>query len=157
VPQALALMPPAARPDVLHQSGKRHFEKVENAYRQMGVEATVQPFLDDMADIYAQADLVICRAGALTVAELAAAGVASILVPFPFAVDDHQTSNARFLSERGAAVLLPQKKMTPQHLANLLQGMTRERALEMALAARAAGQPDAAQRVAQVCAELAKA
>lgn len=157
LPQALALMPPAVRPDVMHQSGKRHYEKVEKAYQQMGVEAMVQPFLDDMADIYAQADLVVCRAGALTVAELAAAGVASILVPFPFAVDDHQTSNARFLSERGAAILLPQQNMTPQHLANLLQGMTRERALEMAVAARAAAQPDAAQRVAQVCVELAKA
>ena len=157
VPQALALMATAERPDVLHQSGKRHFEKVEQAYQQMGVEAVVQPFLDDMAQMYAQADLVVCRAGALTVAELAAAGVASILVPFPHAVDDHQTSNARFLSERGAAVLLPQKKMTPQHLANLLQGMTRARALEMAVAARAVAQPDAAERVAQVCAELAQA
>ncbi len=155
MPEALALMPLAARPDVLHQSGKRHYEKVQKAYMQMGVEATVQPFLEDMADIYGQADLVVCRAGALTVAELAAAGVASILVPFPHAVDDHQTSNARFLSERGAAVLLPQQKMTPQHLANLLQGMTRARALEMAVAARAAAQPDAAQRVAQACVEAA--
>jgi UDP-N-acetylglucosamine--N-acetylmuramyl-(pentapeptide) pyrophosphoryl-undecaprenol N-acetylglucosamine transferase len=98
--------------------------------------------------------VVICRAGALTIAELAAAGVASILVPFPFAVDDHQTGNARFLSERSAAILLPQNKLTAQHLANLLRGMTRERALEMAVAARAAAQPAAAQRVAEICMEL---
>jgi len=109
-----------------------------------------------MAFFYDQTDVVICRAGALTVAELAAAGLASILIPFPFAVDDHQTGNAHFLSDRGAAILLPQKTMTPQHLANLLQGITRESALEMAQAARAAAQPVAAQRVAKVCAEVAK-
>jgi UDP-N-acetylglucosamine--N-acetylmuramyl-(pentapeptide) pyrophosphoryl-undecaprenol N-acetylglucosamine transferase len=156
VPQALALLPEESRPDVLHQSGKRHFDAVQAAYQQAGVEAQITPFLDDMAFFYDQADLVICRAGALTIAELAAAGVASILVPFPHAVDDHQTSNAKFLSERGAAILLPQKTMTPQHLANLLSGMTRERALEMAQAARALAHPAAAQQVAEVCTELVK-
>jgi len=156
VPLALSLMPQESRPDVLHQTGNRHLETVQEAYRRTGVDAEIRPFLDDMAFFYAQTDVVICRAGALTVAELAAAGLASILVPFPHAVDDHQTGNAHFLSDRDAAILLPQKSMTPQHLANLLQDMTRERALEMARAARAAAQPAAAQRVAEVCAEAAK-
>ena len=156
VPQALALISESARPTVLHQSGKQHFETVQEAYRQAGVKAEIRPFLDDMANSYRQADVVICRAGALTVAELAAAGLASILIPFPYAVDDHQTGNAQFLSERGAAILLPQETLTPQHLADLLQGMTRERALEMAQAARAVAQPAAAQRVAQVCEDAAR-
>ena len=155
MPQALALLPQAMRPNVTHQSGKQHFEATQAAYQQAGVHAEIRPFLEDMAHCYAWADVVICRAGALTIAELAAAGVASVLVPFPFAVDDHQTGNARFLSERGAATLLPQNELTPQRLAGLLQGMTRAHALEMARAARAAAQPAAAQRVAQVCAELA--
>ena len=157
MPQALALLPQAVRPSVTHQTGKQLFEAAQAAYQQSGVNAEVKPFLEDMAHYYAWADVVICRAGALTIAELAAAGVASILVPFPFAVDDHQTGNARFLSERGAAVLLPQNELTPQRLAGLLQGMTRAQALKMAQAARAAAQPAATQRVAQVCAELAAA
>ena len=156
VPRALALL----REDmfnVVHQSGKQHFEAVRDAYKQANVSAEIKPFLEDMAHYYGWADVVICRAGALTVAELAAAGVASILVPFPFAVDDHQSGNARFLSERGAAILLPQNEMAPQKLAELLRGMSRERALEMAQAARAVAQPAAAQRVADVCAELVAA
>ncbi len=155
MPKALALIPQAERPDVLHQSGKNHFEATQAAYRDARVDATVLPFLDNMAFYYAQADVVVCRAGALTVSELAAAGVASILIPFPFAVDDHQTVNARFLSERGAAVLVPQTELTPERLADLLRGFTRERALQMAKAARSAAQPDAAKRVAQICAEVA--
>ena len=103
------------------------------------------------------ADVVICRAGALTVAELAAAGVASILVPFPFAVDDHQTHNARFLSERGAAVLLPQTELNAEGLAQLLRDLTREKLLAMAQQARSVAKVDAAQRVADVCKELAEA
>ena len=157
VPQALALLPENMRPHVVHQSGKQHLELVKAAYEQAGVAADIKPFLEDMAHYYAWADVVICRAGALTIAELAAAGVASILVPFPFAVDDHQTGNARFLSERGAAILLPQGEMTPQRLAGLLRELSRERALEMAQAARAAAQPAAAQKVATVCMELAAA
>ncbi len=119
-------------------------------------EVDIRPFLDDMAASYANADVVICRAGALTVAELAAAGVASILVPFPFAVDDHQTHNARFLSERGAAWLLPQGELSAEKLARLLQEMTREKLAAMAQQARGAAKPDAARQVAQVCAELAE-
>ena len=155
VPQALALLPQASRHNVLHQTGKQHLEAVRTAYQQAAVNAESQPFLDDMAQHYAWADVVICRAGALTIAELAAAGVASILVPFPFAVDDHQTGNARFLSERGAAALLPQTELKPQPLANLLQGITRERALNMAQSARKLAKPEATRCVAQVCMELA--
>ncbi|MDR0481402.1 MAG: undecaprenyldiphospho-muramoylpentapeptide beta-N-acetylglucosaminyltransferase [Gallionellaceae bacterium] len=155
VPQALALLPEDIRPDVLHQSGRRHLEAVQAAYQRAGVHAEIMPFLDEMAFFYSQADLVICRSGALTVAELSVAGIASILVPYPSAVDDHQTGNARFLSERGAAVLLPQTEMTPQRLADLLKDISRERALEMAQAARSGARPDAAQRVARICAEVA--
>jgi UDP-N-acetylglucosamine--N-acetylmuramyl-(pentapeptide) pyrophosphoryl-undecaprenol N-acetylglucosamine transferase len=154
VPQALALLPETTRPKVLHQCGKRHFEAVQAGYLQAGVQAEISPFLEDMAFCYQQADLVICRAGALTVAELAAAGLASILVPFPFAVDDHQTANAHFLSDRGAAILLPQQELTPRHLASLLQNITRESAMAMAIAARALAQPRAAQHVAEVCSAL---
>ena len=110
LPQALAMLPPEMRPNVLHQTGKQHYAAVKQAYQQAGVKAEVKPFMDEMARHYGNADLVICRAGALTVAELAAAGVASILIPFPFAVDDHQTRNAEFLSKHGAAVLLPQRE-----------------------------------------------
>lgn len=156
VPKALAMIPPEARPHVLHQSGKLHYQATRAAYEAAGVEAMVAPFVDNMAFYYEQADLVVCRAGALTVSELAAAGLASILIPFPLAVDDHQTVNAHFLSDRGAAVLLPQKEMNPERLAELLRGMTRERVAKMAQEARAAAQPKAAQRVAEVCAEVAK-
>jgi UDP-N-acetylglucosamine--N-acetylmuramyl-(pentapeptide) pyrophosphoryl-undecaprenol N-acetylglucosamine transferase len=156
LPQALALLPESSRPQVTHQTGKPHFAAVETLYQQAGVSAEVRPFLDDMDARYAAADLVICRSGALTVAELAAAGVASVLVPFPFAVDDHQTGNARFLADHGAAVLLPQTELTPEKLAGLLQEMTRERALAMAEAARKLAKPDAARQVAAICEEVAK-
>jgi UDP-N-acetylglucosamine--N-acetylmuramyl-(pentapeptide) pyrophosphoryl-undecaprenol N-acetylglucosamine transferase len=156
LPQALALLPQDVRPDVLHQTGKQHFEAVKRLYQQAGVNADIKPFMDEMAKHYSNADLVICRAGALTVAELAAAGVASILIPFPFAVDDHQTRNAQFLSKRGAAVLLPQSELSAEKLAQLLQELSREKLLAMARQARGLAKADAAQRVAQVCAELAE-
>ncbi|MDP1996393.1 MAG: undecaprenyldiphospho-muramoylpentapeptide beta-N-acetylglucosaminyltransferase [Gallionella sp.] len=155
LPQALALLPQDERPNVLHQTGKQHFKAVQQLYQQAAVQADVQPFLDDMAACYANADVVICRAGALTIAELAAAGVASILIPFPFAVDDHQTHNARFLSERSAALLLPQKELNAEKLAQLLRELTREKLLAMAQQARSVAKADAAQRVAQVFADLA--
>jgi len=156
LPHALALIPIAARPQVLHQTGKQHFAATQTLYGNVQVSANVQPFLDDMAKQYAWADLVICRAGALTIAEISAAGVASILIPFPFAVDDHQTANAKFLSAHEAAILLPQASLKAQHLADLLQALTREKALVMALAAHKLAKPDAAQRVAEVCTELAE-
>lgn len=156
LPQALARLSEQERPDVLHQTGKKHFETVQKLYAQAGVTADIRAFLDDMANQYARADVVICRAGALTVAELAAAGVASVLIPFPFAVDDHQTHNARFLSEHGAAVLLPQQELSAETLAQLLRQMNREKLLAMAQAARSLAKPEATQQVANVCKELAE-
>jgi UDP-N-acetylglucosamine--N-acetylmuramyl-(pentapeptide) pyrophosphoryl-undecaprenol N-acetylglucosamine transferase len=156
VPRALALLAPGERPRVTHQSGKAHRAALEDNYRRAGVEATLVDFIDDMAGAYADADLVICRAGAMTVSELAAVGVGSVLVPYPHAVDDHQTGNARFLSERGAALLVPQAELDAQRLAGLLRGLTRARLLEMAGRAREAARPDAADRVAEVCEAMAK-
>ena len=155
VPQALALIPPADRPQVTHQSGARHLAAVEKYYRDAGVEAKLLPFIDNMAVQYAESDLIICRAGASTIAELAAAGIASVLVPFPHAVDDHQTHNARFLSECGAAVLIPQHELTPQKLAELLRALNRDALLEMATKARSLAKPDATQSVADECMRLA--
>ncbi|MFA6121349.1 MAG: undecaprenyldiphospho-muramoylpentapeptide beta-N-acetylglucosaminyltransferase [Sideroxydans sp.] len=155
LPKALALMSEAERPNVLHQTGKKHFEAVQKLYEQSGIGADIRAFLDDMANQYANADVVICRAGALTIAELAAAGVASVLVPFPYAVDDHQTYNARFLSEQGAAVLLPQTELNAEKLAQLLRGLDREKLKAMAIAARALAKPEATQSVVNVCKELA--
>lgn len=157
VPQALRLIPENRRPQVTHQAGAKHLDTLRKNYAEAEVAGELVAFIEDMAACYADCDLVICRAGALTIAELAAAGVASILVPFPFAVDDHQTSNASFLSDQGAAVLLPQNKLTPQALAQLLMGLTRVRLLEMAVKARALAKPDATQLVAQACMEMAKA
>jgi UDP-N-acetylglucosamine--N-acetylmuramyl-(pentapeptide) pyrophosphoryl-undecaprenol N-acetylglucosamine transferase len=155
VPQALALMPAAERPEVTHQSGTRHLAQVEANYRRAGVSVMPVAFIADMAAQYASSDLVICRAGASTIAELAAAGVASVLVPFPHAVDDHQTHNARFLAERGAAVLVSQSELTAQTLARLLASFTREALLGMAQKARSAGRPDATEAVADECMRLA--
>jgi len=156
VPQALSLLPEEARPEVTHQAGAKHIEALHAGYAAAGVRAEALAFIDDMARRYGDADVVICRAGALTVAELACAGVASILVPFPHAVDDHQTANAKFLSARGAAVLLPQAELSAQRLADLLRGFTRERLLDMSEKARALGKPDATEAVARACMELAK-
>ncbi len=151
VPQALALIDPPQRPVVIHQAGARHLDVLQANYAGAGVQAQTLAFIDDMAARYADADLVICRAGALTVSELAAAGVASVLVPFPHAVDDHQTSNARFLAEAGAAVLVQQHELSAHRLADLLTGFTREQLLAMAVRARALAKPDAAAAVAAVC------
>jgi UDP-N-acetylglucosamine--N-acetylmuramyl-(pentapeptide) pyrophosphoryl-undecaprenol N-acetylglucosamine transferase len=155
VPRALALLPVAARPIVTHQSGAQHVEALKQAYATAGIPADTPYFIDDMAAAYAQADLAVCRAGATTVAELAAAGVPSVLVPFPHAVDDHQTTNARFLSDAGAAVLLPQGELTPERLAALLAELDRKRLLGMASRARSLGRPDATAAVARACMELA--
>lgn len=153
VPQALALLSENERPDVVHQAGEKHIDALRAAYAAAGVEANTVAFIEDMAGAYAWADVVICRAGALTIAELAAAGVASILVPFPHAVDDHQTANARFLVRAGAAMLLPQDELTPERLA-LLRTLTRGQLLEMAEKARALARPNATSEVAQTCRAL---
>jgi len=154
VPQALALMSEELRPNVVHQTGRQHHAAVVQMYQQAGVKADIRAFIDDMAESYAAADLVICRSGALTVAELAAAGVASLLIPFPFAVDDHQTHNARFLSERGAAVVLPQTALTAEKLAQWLGEQRREKLLVMAQQARGLARADAAAAVAALCTEI---
>ena len=156
VPRALALISSGPHPEVVHQAGAKQFDTLQKNYAAAGVKAELLPFIDNMAARYAWADLVICRSGALTVAELAAAGVASLLVPFPHAVDDHQTTNARFLSEHGAAVLIPQSELTPEWLAEWLQDCSRENLLQMAKAARSQAKTDATRQVADICKELAK-
>ena len=155
LPEALAALPVAERPQLLHQSGKHHLSSLQQRYSDLNVHAQCMAFIADMPAAYADADLVICRAGALTVAELAAAGVPSILVPFPHAVDDHQTANARFLSEAGAAILMPQEELSVEALAKL-PSLGRDQLREMAEKARALARPDAARDVANVCEELVK-
>lgn len=153
VPEAVAALEGKIDLRVRHQSGVRTLESTREAYTSRGVSAEVSPFIDDIAAAYADADLVICRAGALTVSELAAAGVAAILVPFPAAVDDHQTCNARFLVERGAAVLLPERELTPQRLAAELERLATDRVVlcRMAERARELARPDATEALAKVC------
>ena len=155
LPKALALMD--EKPLVVHQAGERHLDSLKKNYEEAGVTGELVAFIDDMASRYAAADLVICRAGAVTVAELSAAGMASILVPFPHAVDDHQTANARFLSSRGAAILLPQTELTPRSLARVIGSLDRPKLLEMARKARALGKPDAARVVSERCMQLSGA
>jgi len=153
VPLALKLIPEPRRPLVTHQAGTRHLENLKKNYAEAKVEGELVTFIENMGARYADCDLVVCRAGALTIAELAAAGVASILVPFPYAVDDHQTSNAKFLSDKGAAVLIPQSELTSEKLAELLMGFTREKLSDMAEKARQLAKPDATRIVAEACME----
>lgn len=155
LPQALAKLSEAMRPVVLHQTGKAHHASVMTLYKSAGVEADIRPFIEDMAAAYANADLVICRSGALTIAELAAAGVASLLIPFPFAVDDHQTHNAKFLSSHDAAILLPQTELSADKLARMLSELNREKLKQMAQQARNLSKPEAAVAVAKICKEIA--
>lgn len=154
VPRALALIPEAERPAVIHQSGARHADRLRANYATAGVIAEVRDYIADMAEVYAWCDFAITRAGALTIAELAAAGVPAILVPYPHAVDDHQTGNAQFLSVTGAALLMPQTELTPGRLASVLRGLSREKLLIMAQQARAQAKPDADEAVARICREL---
>jgi UDP-N-acetylglucosamine--N-acetylmuramyl-(pentapeptide) pyrophosphoryl-undecaprenol N-acetylglucosamine transferase len=154
VPRALSLV--SAPVSVVHQAGEKHLDALKANYRAAGVQGELIAFIDDMARRYAEADLVICRAGAVTIAELSAGGMASILVPFPHAVDDHQTANARFLADKGAAILVPQREMSAEKLAGLIASLDRAKLLEMAKKARALGKPDAARVVAQRCMEIAR-
>jgi UDP-N-acetylglucosamine--N-acetylmuramyl-(pentapeptide) pyrophosphoryl-undecaprenol N-acetylglucosamine transferase len=156
VPLALALLPAARRPQVTHQSGPRHLQPLQEAYAAAGVQARTLAFIENMAAVYSDADLVVCRAGASTLAEIAVVGVASILVPYPHAVDDHQTTNARFLADAGAAVLLPQKELNPKGLAELLGRLDRQRLCDMARRARSLGRPEATEAVAMICAGLVR-
>ena len=158
VPQALAALAAAERPEVWHQAGGQLQEAATQAYQKAGIAVRLTPFINDMAEAYGWADLVLCRAGALTIAELAAAGIGAVLVPFPFAVDDHQTANARFLEQSGAALLIQQADLSPERLAGLLRELLTDRArlLRMAEAARRLAKGDAAEQVARVCLEQAQ-
>ncbi|MGH8455569.1 MAG: undecaprenyldiphospho-muramoylpentapeptide beta-N-acetylglucosaminyltransferase [Stenotrophobium sp.] len=157
VPQALALIPDAQRLEVRHQAG-RTLEVAQQAYAQAGVKASVEAFISDMPAAYAWADLVVCRAGASTVAELAAAGSAALLVPFPAAVDDHQTRNGEFLVRAGAALLVQERDMNAEKLADLLRELTgdRQRLVQMAQAARRCASPDSVHRIADECLTCAR-
>lgn len=141
---------------MLHQSGTRQIDALKANYAAAGVDGECVAFIDDMARALGEADFVICRAGALTVSEVSTVGVAAVFVPLPIAVDDHQTANARFLANSGAAVLMPQPEFTPQRLADLIRGFTRDTLLDMAQKARALAKPDAARRVADACVEMAR-
>ena len=148
VPQALALCPAGVRPRVTHQTGEANLASVRSGYARAGVEADLLPFIDDMAARLAECDLIVCRAGAVTVSELCAAGVASVLVPLVVSTTNHQRDNAEHMAAHGAAIHLPQGELAPQRLADLLRGLTRDALLAMANRARALAAPRAAQRVA---------
>ncbi|MCH2220083.1 MAG: UDP-N-acetylglucosamine--N-acetylmuramyl-(pentapeptide) pyrophosphoryl-undecaprenol N-acetylglucosamine transferase, partial [Dechloromonas sp.] len=155
VPKGMSLLAESELPQIVHQAGEKHIDALKANYAAVGVQAHCVSFIEDMAGAYAWADLVICRAGALTIAELAAAGVASILVPFPHAVDDHQTGNAKFLVSVGGAFLLPQTELTPEAIA-LIRNYSRGQLLEMAEKARSMAKPDATEAVTQLCTDIAQ-
>jgi len=161
LPKALALLPEAIRPQVRHQTGKKHLETTRKNYTTAGVTAELLPFIEDMAAMYEWADLVLCRSGALTVSELAAAGVPAVLVPFPYAVDDHQSANGRYLADEGAARLVQQTALTEQTLAGLLQEFAedaqqgRQNLQAMAKRALLLARPEATNDVVEACLEAA--
>ena len=155
VPEALARLKASQHFQVTHQSGVQHIDALQAAYRQAKVDAHCVPFIDDMAGALRDADLLICRAGAMTVAEVAAAGVAALFVPFPHAVDDHQTANARFLCDEGAAWIQQQSSLTAEWLADWLSMRTRPELMKVAIEARKKSKPDSAMQIADVCAKSA--
>jgi UDP-N-acetylglucosamine--N-acetylmuramyl-(pentapeptide) pyrophosphoryl-undecaprenol N-acetylglucosamine transferase len=154
VPQALALIPEASRPQVTHQSGARQIEALRANYAAAGVQAELTPFIEDTAQAFADADLIICRAGASTVTEIAAVGAAALFVPLPSAVDDHQTSNARFLVDQGGGWLVPQRDLTASLLAEMLQKTERSTLMQRALQAKLMQKTEATARVVAACEEL---
>ena len=156
VPLALALLPEDERPIVLHQSGEKQIEALRVNYEAAGARAELTPFIDNTAQAFADADLIVCRAGASTVTEIAAVGAAALFVPFPSAVDDHQTSNARFLVDVGAAWLVPQPEFTPQALARTLRTVQREQLQEMAVKAKQMQKTDAVAAMVAACEQLSK-
>lgn len=156
VPQALALLPKAQRPEVTHQSGEKQIDALRANYIAAGVVAELTPFIEDTAQAFAHADLVVCRSGASTVTEIAAVGAAALFVPFPAAVDDHQTTNARFLVDDGAAWLMPQSELTAQRLAQTLQTLQRDQLLAMAIKAKQTQKTEAVAAVVSACEQLAK-
>ena len=153
---ALATLAADARPNVVHQSGEKNYDELVAAYQSAAVNASVVPFINDMSQMYAWCDFMLCRSGAITVAELAVAGVASLLVPLPYFVAEEQEANARFLADAGAGVLIKQLESTPQTLAQHITNLTREKLLAMATVARSLGKPDATSQCAMVCMELAR-
>ena len=157
VPEAVAMIAGQGPLEIRHQAGSGHAEATLNRYRQFGLDAQVSEFIKDMEDAYGWADLLVCRAGALTIAEISAAGIAAILVPYPYAVDDHQTRNAEYLQQAGAARILVETGLTAVELSKLLAGLcsNRERLQQMAIAARSLAAVDAAEQVAERCLELA--
>jgi UDP-N-acetylglucosamine--N-acetylmuramyl-(pentapeptide) pyrophosphoryl-undecaprenol N-acetylglucosamine transferase len=157
VPAALALLPQSMRPRVRHQAGERTLEAAASAYAGTDIEVELCPFIEDMAAAYAWADLVVCRAGALTVAELAAAGLPAIFIPYPAAVDDHQTANARGMVEAGAAALLDESELCDETLAAVLRDwlVSRDSLLARARKARLLAQPNALGRITNLCLESA--
>ena len=154
LPKALANLP-TGQFEVVHQAGEKHIAALQANYQNANVQADAKAFINNMAEMYAWADIVICRAGALTVAELACVGVASILVPFPHAVDDHQTYNAQYLSDAGAAKLIQQTEFSVQKATEMLRSLTREICLDMAIKAKQLAKPEATATVAKICMELA--
>jgi UDP-N-acetylglucosamine--N-acetylmuramyl-(pentapeptide) pyrophosphoryl-undecaprenol N-acetylglucosamine transferase len=156
VPQALELIPAARRPTVLHQSGAKQIDELRANYKAAGVEAELTPFIEDTASAYADADLVICRAGASTVTEIAAVGAAALFVPFPSAVDDHQTTNARLLVDQGGGWLIQQRDLTPVALAAMLNKLERSTLLQCALKAKKMEKQGATEAVVAACEELVK-
>jgi len=151
VPEMLALIADKKDINVWHQTGKKNFSDTVNYYKENKVEAKIDAFIDNMAAAYQWADVVICRAGAMTISELSMAGVASILVPYPYAVDDHQTANARFLVDKQAAILLQQDEMSSERLKTIVLNLNREKILQMSVAAKKISKPDAANKVAELC------
>ena len=156
LPAALALIPATQRPVVTHQSGKKNIDALRASYAQAGVDANVVDFIDDMAAAYSVADVVICRAGAITVSELTAAGVASVLVPFVASTTSHQRDNAQWMAKQNAAIHMPQTELSAQSVATLLETLTRGACLTMATAARGVGKRDSNNEIAKVLEELAK-
>jgi UDP-N-acetylglucosamine--N-acetylmuramyl-(pentapeptide) pyrophosphoryl-undecaprenol N-acetylglucosamine transferase len=156
VPQALSRIPAAQRPRVLHQSGARQVDELRANYAAAGVQAELTPFIEDTATAYAEADLVICRAGASTVTEIAAVGAPALFVPFPFAVDDHQTTNAKFLVDSGGGWLVQQRELTPDKLATMLITLTRDELLQRAVAAKKLEKTQATEQMVAACEALAR-
>ena len=159
----MALLAPQERPRVVHQAGAKHIEALRENYAAAGLQADngessnveLVPFIDDMTSAYANADLVICRSGAMTVSEISAVGVAALFVPFPFAVDDHQTTNAAFLADNGAALVVQQRDLSAEKLADWLRSQTRASLAQMAERSRSLAKPDATEQVARICASVA--
>ena len=156
VPKALALIPAERRPTVVHQSGAKQIDELRANYAAAGVQAELTPFIEDTAQAYAQADLIVCRAGASTVTEIAAVGAAAVFVPFPFAVDDHQTTNARFLVDAGGGWLVRQRDLKPEWLADLIQNTSREELIRRAEAAKRMQKISATDEMVAACEELVR-